>query len=171
MQDNLNPAAPVSSLAVDARSEFIWKCYAHVVGAILAVAAIETYLFQSGVAMAIAGPMLQSPMLVLMAFIALSWGASHLAHRLESTAAQYAAFAAFGPYTGHTVTREGRTCDQCHVNMPDGRNAAIEQTRTAIELMIRLRILKPEGNRYRVKASYENGLLNVNGFPVPIPQL
>ncbi|MBU2677055.1 MAG: Bax inhibitor-1 family protein [Gammaproteobacteria bacterium] len=87
--------APVSSLAVSDRSEFIWKCYAHVVGAILAVAAIETYLFQSGVAWAIAGPMMQSPMLVLMAFIALSWGAGHLAHRLESKPAQYAAFGAF----------------------------------------------------------------------------
>ena len=49
--------------------------------------------------------------------------------------------------------------------------AGTDQTRAAIELMIRLRILKPEGDRYRVKASYENGLLNVNGFPVPVPQL
>lgn len=95
MQDNMNVLAPVSSLAVSDRSEFIWKCYAHVVGAIIAVAVIETYLFQSGVAWAIAGPMMQSPMLVLMAFIGLSWGASHLAHRLESKTSQYAAFAAF----------------------------------------------------------------------------
>jgi FtsH-binding integral membrane protein len=91
----MNALAPVSSLAVSDRSEFIWKCYAHVVGAIIAVAVIETYLFQSGVAWAIAGPMMQSPMLVLMAFIGLSWGASHLAHRLESKTSQYAAFAAF----------------------------------------------------------------------------
>jgi len=95
MQDNLSSMAPVSSLAVQDRSEFIWKCYAHVIGAILALVAIETYLFSSGVAWAIAGPMMQSPMLVLMAFIALSWGASHLAHRLESKTSQYAAFAAF----------------------------------------------------------------------------
>jgi len=95
MQDNMNAIAPVSSLEVSDRSEFIWKCYAHVVGAIIAVAVIETYLFQSGVAWAIAGPMMQSPMLVLMAFIGLSWGASHLAHRLESKTSQYAAFAAF----------------------------------------------------------------------------
>jgi len=95
MQDNLNSMAPVSSLAVADRSEFIWKCYAHVIGAILALVAIETYLFSSGVARAIAGPMMDSPMIVLMAFIALSWGASHLAHRLESKTSQYAAFAAF----------------------------------------------------------------------------
>jgi len=46
-------------------------------------------------ASAIAGLMMQSPMAVMIGFIALSWGASHVAHRLESTAAQYAAFAAF----------------------------------------------------------------------------
>lgn len=95
MQQTVNYAGPVAQASVANRSEFIWKCYAHVVGAILSVAAIETYLFQSGVAWAIATPMMQSPMLVLMAFIALSWGASHLAHRLESRPAQYAAFAAF----------------------------------------------------------------------------
>ena len=39
--------------------------------------------------------MLQSPMAVVIGFIALSWGAGHLAHRLESTAAQYAAFGAY----------------------------------------------------------------------------
>jgi len=87
--------APVSSLAVADRSEFIWKCYAHVVGAILALIAVEYYLFNSGVAGAIAQAMIRSPMAVLIGFIALSWGAGHVAHRLESTAAQYAAFAAF----------------------------------------------------------------------------
>jgi len=95
MQDNINSMAPVSGLAVEARSQFIWKCYAHVVGALLALVAIETYLFSSGIAAAIAAPMLGSPMLVLGAFMVLSWGASHFAHRLESTAAQYAAFAVF----------------------------------------------------------------------------
>jgi len=87
--------APVSSLAVEDRSEFIWKCYAHVVGAILSLIAVEYYLFSSGAAGAIAGAMMQSPLAVMIGFIALSWGASHVAHRLESTAAQYAALAAF----------------------------------------------------------------------------
>jgi len=95
MQQYTNTMAPVSSLAVEDRSQFIWKCYAHVVGALLALVAIETYLFQSGIAWKIAEPMIGSPMLVLGGFIALSWGASHFAHRLESTAAQYAAFAVF----------------------------------------------------------------------------
>lgn len=95
MQDNMNSMAPVSSLAVSDRSEFIWKCYAHVVGALLSLVAIETYLFSSEIAWAIARPMIGSPGLVLMAFIALSWAASHYAHRLESKTAQYAAFAVF----------------------------------------------------------------------------
>jgi FtsH-binding integral membrane protein len=95
MQDNLNSMAPVSSLAVEDRSAFIWKCYAHVIGAILTLIAVETYLFSSGVAGAIVEPMLRSPMAVMIGFIALSWGAQHMAHRLESTAAQYAAFAGF----------------------------------------------------------------------------
>ena len=95
MQDNLNSMAPVAALAVEERSQFIWKCYAHVVGALLALVAIEVYLFSSGVAWAIAQPMLNSPMLVLGAFIALSWGAGHFAHRIESKPGQYAAFAVF----------------------------------------------------------------------------
>ena len=95
MQDNLNTMAPVSALATEDRASFIWKCYAHVVGAILALVAIETYLFSSGAAAPIANAMMQSPMAVLIGFIALSWGAGHVAHRLESTMAQYAAFGAF----------------------------------------------------------------------------
>ena len=95
MQQNYNTAVPVSSLAVDDRSDFIWKVYAHVVGALLSMVAIESYLFSSGVAWKIAQPMAQSPMLVLMLFMGLSWGATHFAHKLESKASQYAAFAVF----------------------------------------------------------------------------
>ena len=94
MQDNLNTMAPVSALATEDRAAFIWKCYAHVVGAILALVAIETYLFTSGAAAPIANAMGGSPMIVLIGFIALSWGAGHVAHRQESTMAQYAAFGA-----------------------------------------------------------------------------
>ncbi len=95
MQDNMNSMAPVSSLSVESRSDFIWKCYAHVVGAILALVAVEYYLFNSGIAGNIAGAMMRSPLAVVLGFIGLSWGAGHVAHRLESTAAQYAAFALF----------------------------------------------------------------------------
>jgi FtsH-binding integral membrane protein len=95
MNDNVNYLAPVSSLAAEDRSAFIWRCYAHVVGAILAFAAIEVYLFQSGVAERIAMPMLSNWLLVLGAFMLAGWGASHVAHRVESRQAQYAAFAVF----------------------------------------------------------------------------
>lgn len=93
MQDNLNTMAPVSSLSVESRSEFIWKCYAHVIGAILAFAAVEAYLISSGIAMNIAPAMVNNWLMTLGAFMLVGWGASHIAHRLESTAAQYAAFA------------------------------------------------------------------------------
>lgn len=95
MNENVNYLAPVSELAVENRSDFIWKCYAHVVGAIIAFAAIEVYFFQSGIAAAIAGPMLENWLLVLGGFMLAGWGASHVAHRVQSKQAQYAALAAF----------------------------------------------------------------------------
>jgi len=93
MQDHTHSMTPVSSLAVEARSQFIWKCYAHVIGAILTFAAVEAYLISSGIAMNIAPAMINNWLLTLGAFMLVGWGASHVAHRLESTAAQYAAFA------------------------------------------------------------------------------
>ncbi|MCZ6809097.1 MAG: Bax inhibitor-1 family protein [Proteobacteria bacterium] len=95
MNDNVNYLAPVSDASVEDRSDFIWKCYAHVVGAILAFAAIEVYFFQSGIAERIAMPMLNNWWVVLGVFILAGWGATHVAHRVESKNAQYAAFAAF----------------------------------------------------------------------------
>ena len=95
MNDNVNYLGPVSSLSVEDRSDFIWKCYAHVVGAILAFAGIEAYFFQSGIAERIAMPMLQNWWMVFGAFILAGWGATHVAHRIESRNAQYAAFAVF----------------------------------------------------------------------------
>jgi FtsH-binding integral membrane protein len=95
MQDHLNQPMPVAAASVEDRSEFIWKCYAHVVGAIIAFAAIEVYLFQSGIAEKIAAPMLNNWWLVLGAFIIAGWGASHVAHRVQSVGAQYAALAFF----------------------------------------------------------------------------
>ena len=95
MNDKVNYLSPVASLAVEDRSSFIWKCYAHVVGAIVAFAAIEVYLFQSGIAERIALPMLNNWWMVLAAFMLAGWGAAHVAHRVQSTQAQYAAFAVF----------------------------------------------------------------------------
>ena len=95
MNDNVNYLAPVAELSAEDRSSFVWKCYAHVVGAILAFAAIEVYLFTSGISAAIAQTMLQNWWIVFGAFILGGWGATHVAHRVESTQAQYAAFAFF----------------------------------------------------------------------------
>lgn len=95
MNEQFKYISPVSSLAEESRSNFIWKCYAHVVGAILAFAAVEVYLFQSGIAAAIAAPMFNNWLLVLGAFMLASWGASHVAHRVQSKNAQYAALGGF----------------------------------------------------------------------------
>ena len=95
MQENTRSMAPVSSMTVETRATFIWKCYAHVVGAIFALIAIEYYLFITGSFQAIARVMMNSPIMVMIGFVALSWGAGHVAHRLESITAQYAAFALF----------------------------------------------------------------------------
>ncbi|MEM9172108.1 MAG: Bax inhibitor-1 family protein [Pseudomonadota bacterium] len=86
---------PVSQLPASERSAFIWRTYAHVVGAILAFAGIEMYLFSSGTAARLAPVMFQNWMLVLGAFIVAGWGASYLAMRLTSIGMQYAVFAAF----------------------------------------------------------------------------
>lgn len=93
MQDNLSYVSPVSQAPAKDRADFIWKCYAHVVGGILAFAAIETYLITSGIAFQIAAAMVDKWWLVLGAFILVGWGASHVAHTLESKPAQYAAYA------------------------------------------------------------------------------
>mgnify|MGYP001820218448 CR=1 FL=1 len=95
MQEQVNYLAPVAQDSIENRSEFIWKTYAHVVGAILAFAAVSVYLFQSGISERIAAPMLNNWLLVLGAFMLVGWGASHTAHRVESISAQYAALAFF----------------------------------------------------------------------------
>ena len=59
MPDNLNPLPQAPSYAVESRADFIWKCYAHVVGAILAFAAIEAYLLTSGIAERIASSLIE----------------------------------------------------------------------------------------------------------------
>lgn len=95
MNENVNYLAPVSEASAADRSSFIWKTYAHVVGAILAFAAIEGYLIQSGIAQNIAIMTANNPLITLGAFILVGWGGSHLAHKLESLPVQYAVFAVF----------------------------------------------------------------------------
>lgn len=84
----------VANASAEDRSEFIWKCYAHVVGGILAFAGILAYLFQSGAVYGIASLVAGNWWIALGGFVLVSMGASHLAHRLTSKPAQYAAYAA-----------------------------------------------------------------------------
>ncbi len=95
MNQHVNYLAPVSEASVEDRSNFIWKVYAHVVGAILAFAAIEAYLIQNGIAEKIAVVSSESPLLMFGAFVLVGWGGAHLAHRLQSIQLQYAVFAVF----------------------------------------------------------------------------
>jgi FtsH-binding integral membrane protein len=87
---------PVAALGSDVRSTFIWRTYGHLALAILGFGAIETYLFDSG----LAGPMAQSMLgfnwlLILGAFMIVGWLATHVAHTVQSKPLQYVALVGF----------------------------------------------------------------------------
>lgn len=80
----------------DARSRFIARTYAHLLAASFLFVALEAWLFESGWMERIAGAVSGvSWLLVLGAFVLVAWGASHLAHSLESKATQYAGLAVY----------------------------------------------------------------------------
>ncbi|HEY6080553.1 MAG TPA: Bax inhibitor-1 family protein [Polyangiaceae bacterium] len=81
---------------VEARGRFIARTYNHLFGAIVAFAAIEIALFQTGLAQIIASSMLGvSWLLVLGGFMVAGWAASHVAQTSRSLPAQYAALAGY----------------------------------------------------------------------------
>jgi len=87
---------PVAAIGVDARASFINRTYNHLMGAIVLFTLIEVGLFQSGVAESIAQVLLGgSWLLVLGAFMLVSWFASRVALTSESKGAQYAALGGF----------------------------------------------------------------------------
>ena len=87
---------PVAQLGVDVRGAFITRTYTHLLGAILAFALIEIYLFQTGMAESIARVLLGgSWLIVLGGFIILSWIASHFAHSARTRGGQYGALGLF----------------------------------------------------------------------------
>jgi FtsH-binding integral membrane protein len=96
MQHALESFTPVSATNAATRSTFIWRTYGHVALAILGFTAVESYLFSSGLAdrivQIVAGT---SWLLVLGAFMIVAMAASHVAHRVESKALQYAALAGY----------------------------------------------------------------------------
>lgn len=87
---------PVASLGTEARAGFIVRTYQHLLGAIIAFVAIEVFLFSTGLAEQMAVVMLSgSWLIVLGAFMVVSWIASRVAYTSQSKAAQYAALGGF----------------------------------------------------------------------------
>jgi FtsH-binding integral membrane protein len=87
---------PVAAIGVDARATFINRTYNHLMGAIVLFTLIEVALFQSGYAESIARVLLGgSWLLVLGAFMLVSWFASRVSLTSESKGAQYAALGGF----------------------------------------------------------------------------
>jgi hypothetical protein len=90
------PSIAAQQAAVDARAKFIVRTYNHLFLAIIAFTGIEIALFTSGVAETIATAMSgTSWLIVLGAFMVVSWLASRLAHTSGSLAAQYAGLGGF----------------------------------------------------------------------------
>ncbi len=100
MQDDgftqMTGAVPVEHLGADVRGRFIFKTYAHLLGAIMLFTGLEVVYFKTN----LAGNILQSvssmgALLFLGAFILVSYAASHIAHRVRSKPLQYAALIGF----------------------------------------------------------------------------
>jgi uncharacterized protein len=73
------------------RTLFLVRTYAHLLGAIVAFVALQLLYFSTGLAVAIAEPLLSvSWLLVLGGFIVVSWLATRVAASAKSRAAQYA---------------------------------------------------------------------------------
>jgi hypothetical protein len=87
--------APSQTVTAD-RSTFIVKTYLHLLGAIMAFVALEVGIFASGLALPLAQAMMGvSWLLVLGAFMMVSWFGSRVAATAESKLAQYAALGAY----------------------------------------------------------------------------
>ncbi len=96
VENSYPSSVPVAGLSTDARATFINRTYQHLLAAILAFAGIEVMLFSSGLAEKIALAMMGgSWLLVLGAFMIVSWFASRVAFSSQSLGAQYAALAGF----------------------------------------------------------------------------
>ncbi len=96
MQSQTLPYTPVAELSAETRSSFIWRAYGHLAAAILLFAGIETYLFDSGLAIPLARSMLGfNWLLILGAFMVVGWIATHVAHTVQSKPLQYLALVGF----------------------------------------------------------------------------
>lgn len=95
MQQAIQGFTPVSALDADSRSSFIWRVYNHVALSIIGFAAIEVWLFSSGLAETIASALFNRWLLVLGAFMIVGWLATHVAHTVQSRPMQYLALVGF----------------------------------------------------------------------------
>ncbi len=87
-------SAPIT--VTSPRARFISRTYTHLLGAVLGFTLLEVVLFQTGAAASIANALLgTSWLLVLGAFMLVSWLATRAAHTARSLAVQYAALSAF----------------------------------------------------------------------------
>ncbi len=87
---------PVAAIGVDARAKFINRTYNHLMGSIVGFTLIEVWLFSSGLAEGMAQSMLGgSWLMILGAFMLVSWMATRVALTSESKVAQYAALSGF----------------------------------------------------------------------------
>lgn len=87
---------PVAALDTDRRATFLTRTYTHLLGAILGFTVLEVMLFTNGLAEPIARTMLGGSWLVVLgAFMLVSWLASRAAMNATSLATQYAALAGF----------------------------------------------------------------------------
>jgi uncharacterized protein len=86
----------VAELDDNSRGRFISRTYTHLFLSIMAFTLIEIALFKTGFAERMFAAIVGAPWLIIMgAFVIVSWLASRVAHRAESKAAQYAALIGF----------------------------------------------------------------------------
>jgi FtsH-binding integral membrane protein len=94
--ENIFSQAPVIELDQQSRAQFIVRTYVHLFGAIVAFTGIEVLLFKSGAAESIAKTLMgTSWLIVLGAFMVVSWLARGAAHMSKSKATQYAALTGY----------------------------------------------------------------------------
>jgi len=92
---NVQYGAPVIGLDADRRGLFISRTYSHLFGAILAFTALEVYLFSLDSVTNIARTLGGNWMIVLGAFMLISWLTSRVVHTVKSQTAQYLALGVF----------------------------------------------------------------------------
>ena len=91
MDEEIISTTRVPAPALGSREVFLVRTYAHLLGAVLAFVALEVAYFRTGIAYRIAVALLSvNWLLVLGAFVLVSWLAREMASRVEGRSLQYA---------------------------------------------------------------------------------